>query len=89
MKRHVTLLTGLLVVLCVGLAARADKTCQNEGWVSLFDGKTMTGWKASENASSWKVENGALVCHGPRSYLSHTASPRGRGPGRRNSAKWG
>jgi hypothetical protein len=40
-----------------------------EGWISLFDGKTMNGWKASENTTSWKIEDGAFVCFGPRSHL--------------------
>ena len=39
------------------------------GWVCLFDGKTFNGWRAGENVDSWKIENGALVCHGPRSHL--------------------
>jgi Domain of Unknown Function (DUF1080) len=54
----------LLVLLgAVGLSAADD------GWQPLFDGKSMTGWRASENASSWRVENGALVASGPRSHL--------------------
>jgi hypothetical protein len=40
-----------------------------EGFVRLFDGKTFTGWKASENKDSWKIEDGAFVCFGPRSHL--------------------
>jgi len=45
-------------------AARAE-----EGWISLFDGKSFAGWKASENKDSWKIVDGELVCHGPRSHL--------------------
>lgn len=40
-----------------------------EGWVSLFDGKTLGGWRASENSSSWKVIDGQLAADGPRSHL--------------------
>ena len=63
---------SLAIVPCwllVLIAAEAAK-CQNsdEGKV-IFDGKSLSGWKASENASSWKVEDGLLVCHGPRSHL--------------------
>lgn len=39
------------------------------GWISLFDGKTLTGWKAGENAKSWTVVDGALKGSGPRSHL--------------------
>lgn len=40
-----------------------------EGWVSLFDGKTLNGWQPSENTSSWKVIDGQLAADGPRSHL--------------------
>src|SRR5260221_7975864 len=30
------------------------------GWISLFDGQTLFGWKAHSEAD-WKVENGAIV----------------------------
>jgi hypothetical protein len=58
------------VALVAGLAAgpavvRADEA----GFESLFDGTTLSGWKASENVDSWKVVDGAIVCHGPRSHL--------------------
>ncbi len=33
------------------------------GYVSLFNGKDLTGWKASANADSFKVENGAIVAN--------------------------
>lgn len=36
----------------------------NEGYVSLFDGKTLDGWKVGNNADSWKVEDGHIVVHG-------------------------
>lgn len=40
-----------------------------EGWISLFDGETLEGWKASENPESVWVEDGMIVCHGPRAHL--------------------
>lgn len=42
---------------------------QQSDWISLFDGKTLNGWKASENPSTFKVENGAIVVDGPRAHL--------------------
>jgi hypothetical protein len=38
-------------------------------WISLFDGKTLNGWKVGENASSFKVEDGAIVVNGPVGHL--------------------
>jgi hypothetical protein len=64
MKR--TLLLAL-VLLCANTTIRADS---EDGFVSLFDGKTFTGWKpAAENTNTWKIEDGALVTHGNRSHL--------------------
>lgn len=40
-----------------------------DGWVSMFDGKTLEGWKASEHPENWKVVDGAIVGGGPRSHL--------------------
>ncbi len=46
---------------CLADAADEDK--------SIFNGQNLNGWRASENSSSWKVVDGLLVCHGPRSHL--------------------
>ena len=39
------------------------------GWVSLFDGRTLDGWKASESAASFTVTDEAITCDGDRSHL--------------------
>lgn len=41
-------------------------------WHTLFDGQTLEGWKASENAASWKIEDGTLVTAGERSHLFYS-----------------
>lgn len=38
-------------------------------WISLFNGKSLEGWKASENPDSIKVKDGQIVCVGPRAHL--------------------
>ncbi len=43
-------------------------------WIELFDGKTLDGWKASENKASWYVEDGALVGSGERSHLFYVGN---------------
>lgn len=63
----------LFAALCgaaVLLAPQASTHLQaQDGWVSLFDGKSLDGWKVGENASTFKVEDGALVVFGPRAHL--------------------
>lgn len=62
-------LTGLLAV-ALALFSTSSLPADDSGFVSLFDGKTMEGWKVSEeNPDSWRVEDGMLVCDGPRSHL--------------------
>ena len=36
-----------------------------DGWISLFNGKDFTGWKVGGDQSSFKIEDGAFVAHGP------------------------
>ena len=54
----------LLAALTAGASAQE--------WESLFDGKTLAGWKANESAASFRVENGSIACDGPRSHLFYT-----------------
>src|SRR5215204_2010776 len=41
----------------------------SEEWIPLFDGKSLTNWRASENPATFTVENGTIVVHGPRAHL--------------------
>jgi len=60
-----------LVTLTTGAAAVA---AEDSGWVSLFDGKTLAGWKASEHAGSFKVVDGMIAADGDRSHLFYVGS---------------
>ncbi|MCC6510395.1 MAG: DUF1080 domain-containing protein [Pirellulaceae bacterium] len=62
-----TSLLGLMAVISLGIANHTD--AQDKDFKELFDGKTMQGWKVNENSDSWRVEDGCLVCKGPRSHL--------------------
>jgi len=39
------------------------------GWQLLFDGKSLDGWKASDQPGTFSVKDGAIIVHGPRSHL--------------------
>jgi hypothetical protein len=41
----------------------------NDGWISLFDGKTLDGWKPSEHEGTFSVVDGTIQVHGNRSHL--------------------
>ena len=59
------------------VAAASLVSAADEGWISLFDGHSMEGWRPSEHKDSWKVEDGALVADGPRSHLFYNGPVRG------------
>lgn len=61
---------NLLFVL-FALAAIAMPRAQAEDgeFIQLFNGENLNDWKAGENADSWSVDDGAIVCAGPRSHL--------------------
>ncbi len=40
-----------------------------EGFVTLFDGTSLDGWKPNEHADSFKLEKGELVVRGDRGHL--------------------
>jgi hypothetical protein len=41
----------------------------DEGFILLFDGKTLAGWKAAESPASFRVVDGSIACDGPRAHL--------------------
>jgi hypothetical protein len=67
------MLTGAVLacamVVGVGNYVAPKAQAQEDGWVSLFDGKTLNGWKAAENPNSFKVEEGNIVVNGNRGHL--------------------
>jgi len=42
---------------------------QTNGWVNLFDGKSLDGWKASEHPSTFSVGDSGIVVFGDRAHL--------------------
>lgn len=50
------------------LAPAAVRASAVQDWVSLFDGRTLNGWKANQPAS-WRVDGGAIAADGPVSHL--------------------
>ena len=65
MKRLLVVLPWVALVVLSGPAHAAD-----EGWISLFDGKTLTGWKAAtEGPTSFQVVDGTIAADGPKSHL--------------------
>jgi hypothetical protein len=74
-----------LVIACVlllalqSVAADAPTSPQPDadGWYSLFNGKDLSGWRASENQDTFRVVDGEIVIHGPRSHLFYVGDVNG------------
>ncbi len=69
-----TMLAGIVSLLLLAsitsTVTRADESSTKNGWINMFDGKTLNGWKVSkENADSIKVEDGAIVTHGKPAHV--------------------
>jgi hypothetical protein len=65
-----------LLLLIPGLGmAEGEKNA--EGFIELFNGKNLDGWKINESPESWKVENGEIIIKGERSHLFYVGEVNG------------
>ena len=53
-------ITALFASLCLFFPAMADETADNDGFVELFNGKDLAGWKIWGDPTGYKVEDGIL-----------------------------
>ena len=58
-----------LVASLLALALPSFAADSKDGWVSLFDGKSLEGWKANENPETFSVKDGEIVVKGQRGHL--------------------
>ncbi len=64
--------TRLAVAAVAGVLLFSCSSAQHaggKGWISLFDGKSLDGWKVGENAATFSVQDGAIVAHGNTAHL--------------------
>jgi hypothetical protein len=55
----------------------ADKAPDADGFVTIFDGKSLDGWKkATENEGSIQLKEGAIVANGPRCHLFYVGDEK-------------
>ena len=68
---------GVLAVAAAAMRPAAAQKPEKPGWTNLFDGASLSGWKASEHPESWTVKDGTLACHGDRAHLFYTGAVQG------------
>lgn len=70
LKKSIVSVLGVLVVLSalIASAVATGFAAKDDGYVSLFNGTDLTGWKISENGK-FRVEDGVILVTGKRSHL--------------------
>ncbi|MDR1963761.1 MAG: DUF1080 domain-containing protein [Planctomycetaceae bacterium] len=62
--KHTIFLTVAVLVLTVSVACS-----QEDGWVKIFNGENLDGWKSNEKYEGFEVKDGAIVGKGNRNHL--------------------
>jgi hypothetical protein len=60
---------AFILLNCCLLAFVAPKQDQPGEWISLFDGKTLNGWKVGDHPESFSVKDGMIKAHGDVAHL--------------------
>jgi len=50
-----------LTAFVLSLALATGASAADDGWVSLFDGETLTGWTQKNGTATYRVEDGTIV----------------------------
>jgi len=75
MQRRI-LICGVLCLLSTPLFA-ADKTPDADGFVTIFDGTSLDGWKkATEHPDSIQLKDAAIVANGERCHLFYVGDEK-------------
>jgi hypothetical protein len=70
MKLRLLAAALMLVPLLAALSFAADDPKPDaDGFVDLFNGKDLSGWKVGDKADAWKVEDGQIVVSNGPSHL--------------------
>ena len=64
----------LVCLLMIGCQSGGGHQGGEAGWQSLFNGRDLSGWKASEKEGCFSVEDGAIKVHDGRSHLYYVGS---------------
>ena len=67
----------MLFTFVLVLVVQFSSVAQAQEWIELFSGKDLSGWKVSENPTSFAVENGLLKVAGPRAHAFYVGDVGG------------
>ena len=63
-----------IVIVFILFLVSSTIQAQTSGWINLFDGKSLDGWKASEHPSTFSVGDSGIVVFGDRAHLFYDGS---------------
>ena len=65
--KQLILISGAILIAAFSSLHAAES---DEGFTTIFDGKTFEGWKTSlDNTNTWKIEDGAFVTRGQTAHV--------------------
>ena len=79
MKRFLACLLVFSLAAAVSFAQEKKedkKDAKEDGFQTIFDGKSMEGWKVNESKESFKLADGAIVANGNRSHCFYVGADR-------------
>lgn len=77
MIRFLLALAALTIVVPLASAIAEDKKPDAHGFVTIFDGKSLDGWKKSgENEDAIQLKDGAIVANGNRCHLFYVGDDK-------------
>lgn len=63
------------LILTLACASWAPKPLPEPGqWISLFNGRSLEGWKVGDNAETFSVDSGMIIVHGKTAHLFYVGS---------------
>jgi hypothetical protein len=70
----------ILLALAIALSLSAKLTIaaddKEEGFTTIFDGKSLDGWKVGGDPDTFKLKNGEVVANGKVSHLYYVGDPK-------------
>jgi hypothetical protein len=82
MIRPLAFVVVAIALLVTGVSPAADAPGAEDGFVPLFDGKTLDGWTPQDPSAkdTFRIEDGAILCNGGFQHLFYS--------GKEHGAKW-
>lgn len=57
------------LAFCLLSCAASRHNGVRDGWISLFNGKSLAGWKVGANAATFRAVSGMIIVHGKTAHL--------------------